>query len=192
VASFAGLAVAAANAVVDFPLHIPPYAIALGSLAGLMLDTGRPPPGSDGAERGATGIVAGPPFSIAVAGLALAAGIAVAAAGWGRLRHDSPHALAQASASERVRSVLWAPTASYAWYYLGERFAASERLEARQFAVRCLTLAAGYDPKNYRLWSQLGTLRAILGDTAGAREAFVRARQLRSWAPVPPSLEVSP
>jgi hypothetical protein len=193
VASFAGLAVAGANAVVDFPLHIPPYAIALGSMVGLMLDTGRRSPADDGGtETVKNGSAGGPPFSVVVAAVALAASLAVAATGWGRLRHDSPNWMQQASAEERVRSVLWAPTSSYAWYYLGERFAVAERPEAQRFAVRCLRVAVGCDPKNYLFWSQLGTLLAILDDAAGARKAFTRARELRSWAPVPSAWEGSP
>jgi Flp pilus assembly protein TadD len=50
----------------------------------------------------------------------------------------------------------------------------------------------GCDPKNYLFWSQLGTLLAILDDAAGARKAFTRARELRSWAPVPSAWEGSP
>jgi hypothetical protein len=50
---------------------------------------------------------------------------------------------------------------------------------------RWISQAAAYDPKNYRLWKELGDLRLYLGDRAGARQAYDRVKALRPWVQVP-------
>jgi tetratricopeptide (TPR) repeat protein len=92
--------------------------------------------------------------------------------------------LKQAEARALARAIVWAPTSSHAWYYLGRescRLSFTPASPRYRYGECCLSLAAAYNPHNYRMWYQLGYTRLTAGDLRGADEAFDRALALRPW-----------
>ena len=177
----AAVIAAAAHACLDFPLHVPLYAVTLGSLLGLRLAPAETATAS-GAPQGAQRMAAA--AAPAVVGLALIAVLANSVYG-AMYRLDSYEFAPLAGPGSLTRAVQWAPTSWQAWYYLGRVATAASTADRDpnlySYGVRCVTRAAEYDPQNYRLWYQLGMLRRSLGDHAGAGEAFARATRLRPW-----------
>jgi O-antigen ligase len=170
------LVVAAVHALFDFPLVLPLYAVMLASMAGLLL------PADIRAPRTSALLVA-----LALIGLTATAWASGTCREMRRL--DSPHSLADADPRELRQALIWSPNYYEVWAQLG-RYAYGAGIERRDRALsgigeRCLTQAAAYDRQNYRLWYQLGSMRLSLGDRDGARAAFARARELRSWLDIP-------
>jgi len=169
----AGAAAAAgAHALGECALHLPLYAVTLASIVGLAL---RPPPAA-----GAAGARRGGPALICLACLAL-----LTPAWRDMQRLDAPDELWVANARDVARALIGAPTSWQAWYEFGRRVAALERPGAGRLAEACVSRATECDPNNYRLWLAAGHYRLASKDYAGARRAFARARQLRSWVEVP-------
>jgi O-antigen ligase len=166
------LTVTGVHCLVDFPAHLPLYALVLGSLAGLLL----PPPASS--------LAACLPAGLGLLGAAVLALTPVA-----NLRNmDDPTYLYTARYKDLHRALVWAPTSS-AWLDLGRSmFREGANRESREICVvgeKFMTRAAELDPRNYRLWQELGNTRASLRDYDRATDAFRRAHELRSWLPIP-------
>jgi hypothetical protein len=177
-ASVGAVAAAAAHAVVEFALHIPLYAVMLGTVAGAGFDASGHEestafPGAGGARRERRQAL----------GLGVALLVAVF---WGRdMRLDSPAVLRDAPLEKRVRALVLAPTSWHAWYHLARKVRRLDTPGAGEFAESCMSQAVAYDPNNYRLWLAVGKQRLKIDDRAGARAAFARVRELRYWVSVP-------
>jgi len=170
VAAVGALAVAATHALVDFPLHLPLYAITLATLAGCLwpLHTETEPP-----TTGRWPHVVG----IAIAALVLSLGSAI--------RLDAPGLLSGAGTPQLMRALVWAPTSALAWRRLCATLSENDSPQYRRLGERCLTQAADYDPNNYPLWRRLGEVREGLGDNRGANAANRRVEALRDWIKLP-------
>ena len=172
------LAVTAIHCFFDFPAHLPLYAFVLGSLAGLLLTpekkAGRP-------ARWTTML----PALIALIG---AVGITCYHPGDMRTM-DDPNYLYNAKYRELHRALVWAPTSS-AWLYLGRTMLKEGSITGNgplcSEGATFMTRAAMLDPKNYRLWYELGQVRLSLNDHQRATEAFQQAQKLRAWMTPPP------
>ena len=174
-ASIGALAAAATHAAFDYTLHIPLYAITAAALVGLILSPASPP-----IEAGWRRVGAATPALLHVAAACL---LAMA---YGRqLYSDSEFWLGNATMPQLARALTWTPTSQFAWYFFGQRAARLGTPESNLFARQCYARAVAYDPKNYRLWDHVGYERLELGDSAGAREAFARVKELRDWMSVP-------
>lgn len=173
------LSVTAIHSLFDFPAHLPLYALALGSLAGLLLT---PAPGTSPRARW----VAMLPAGVALIGTAIITFYHPADV----RTMDDPNYLYKAKYRELHRALIWAPTSS-AWLYLGRAMMKEGTVmmntplcnKAETFMTRAATL----DPKNYRLWYEIGQVRLSLSNQQGATEAFQRAQALRSWL-TPPAI----
>lgn len=171
---------AAVHSMMDFPLHIPIYAITLASLFGLLLPFSFPSTRQIHLGKRFHGTV--PVTATASALAALVLGLV-----WGRFqRLDSASVLSRAALPTVRHALAWAPTSSEAWQQLGRTTVVIERNpETLRFRESCVTQAVAYDPNNYRIWNTLGELRNDLGDRESAAEAFARVKELRDWYPVP-------
>lgn len=176
-AAAGAVAMAALHAMFDFALLVPVYAIALASVIGLALPV--PHGGGNGRLLRLTPALVG-----------LIAAALLGSRDADRLRRlDSHTSLHTAGATELRKALVWAPTSWHAWYYLG-RDASAEGVRRRDPALcrlgeSWMTHAAWCDPRNYRLWMQVGHARLALGDTSGAKAAFDRAKELRYWLSIP-------
>jgi O-antigen ligase len=169
-AAIAALAAAATHALVDFPLHLPLYAIIATSFTALMW------PASTCGQR---------PYRAMwphVLGVVIAACIWIAGS---FIRLDSPGLISGADVSTISRALVCTPTSPLAWRRLGVRLADAPQLQNQRLGERCLTQAATYDPNNYPLWRRLGKLRQDLGDNRGANKAYRRVEALRDWIKLP-------
>lgn len=167
------LGAAMVAAFVDFPQHIPLYAVCLAAVVGCAV----PPPSFPRPwDRWGTASVC------AAAVLVL---LFLCAPDVRRLRQDDPVWMSDASADSLALALRAAPTSSYAWYYLGRKGWTPGNPRAMAFAETCMDSAVHYDPQNYKLWKELGLLRLNRGDRDGARLAFRRVKELRSWVAVP-------
>jgi len=161
-AAVAALAVAATHALVDFPLHLPLYALTLAMLAG-MLASGADAPGN------------GSPWPSAVGLLMLLALLPA------DLKLDDDGRLGRAGFPDTARALAAAPASPVAWRRLAALLWQTNTETTRRLSARCLTQAAAYDPNNYPLWKHLGERRMQLGDVRSAIEANRRAKALRPW-----------
>ena len=166
------LTVSAIHCFYDFPAHLPLYALVLGILAGLLLS----PPSR-------------PAWTSLPAGLGLAGALLLSLSQPERLKQlDDPLYLHTAKYRELNQALVWAPT-SPAWLYLGRAMIREGSTRGSQELCaegeKFVTRAAMLDPKNYRLWYELGEIRLAMKDTPRAVEAFQKAHELRSWM-VPP------
>jgi O-antigen ligase len=173
------LAVVATHALVEFVLHLPLYAFTVAALVtchpSLAPATRTPPP-------------PGPRPSLCGACLpALTLAAILALAPWHApiQRFDSLGFASAADAAALVHALSWAPTSPHLWVRLGERFADADNPATRRLGDRAATIGLEYDPHNCMLWVRLGHLRLRLGDRRGAKAAFDRASELRSWIKVP-------
>jgi len=164
------LAVAATHALVDFPLHLPLYAITVATLVGSLWPAQDNEGGYDASRW--PHIV-----SIAIATLMLGLGPAC--------RLGSSRQLSGASTPQIIRTLTWAPTSALVWRRLCAKLSMSPSEPVRRFGERCLTQAAKYDPNNYPLLRRLGAVRQALGDNRGANEAYRRIEALRDWIKLP-------
>jgi len=172
IVSLAGaLTVTAVHCLFDFPAHLPLYAVVLGTLIGLFLPGVRP-------------------LVILPAVIGLVGALVISLNQPGELKTlDDPAYLNTARYKDLQHALIWAPTSSYAWLYLGHamiREGSSREdyalcLEGEKFSTR----ASELDPQNYRLWFELGKTREILKDYDRATEAYQHANQLRVWMGVP-------
>jgi O-antigen ligase len=167
----AGAAAAAAmHAMGDFALHSPLYAAVFAALLGLAL----PPPSSTSTRYPWTAL------------LCLGGALALYPAHAGMQRLDSSRDLRPTDIREIQDALLWAPTSRDAWSYLGWCSVKTGGTNAHAFAERCLAQAAAYDPKDYLTWLDLGSFRLQkIKDYPGARAAFGRVRELRTWVELP-------
>lgn len=169
-AAISAVAVTAIHAIVDFPLHLPLYAIIAATLAGYLW------PSTDEAIPGDTSkwphVVA-----IAIAAVALSLGTAI--------RLDSSGLLSGARAPRLTRALVWTPTSALTWRRLCAELTRKGTEKHRYLGERSLTQAAEYDPNNYPLWRQLGDVREALGDNRGANQAYRRVEELRDWIKLP-------
>lgn len=177
------LAVTATHCLFDFPAHHPLYALVLGSLVGLLI---APAPVANKASRW---IALMPP------GIALIGTLIITCFHAPDLKTmDDPNYLYQAKNRELHRALIWAPT-SPAWLYLGRSMFKEGSITRNghlcQQAELFMSRAAELDPKNYRLWYEVGQIRLDLKDHARAAEAFKNAQSLRSWM-TPPTIPGSP
>ncbi len=180
------LTVTGIHCLFDFPAHLPLYALVIGSLIGLLLQS---KPSAEGSES--------PPYPvqkylvwILPGAIGLIGTLVISLNHPQQLRNlDNPAYLYTAKYRELHRALIWAPT-SPAWLYLGRTmFKEGVNREARDLCTQGETLithAAQLDPQNYRLWFELGQIRLSLGDNARATEAFQRAKALRAWMSPPP------
>jgi O-antigen ligase len=185
VAAAAALAAAAAHALVDFPMHLPLYAITLAAITGLLW----PIPGDDGTD--------GPPrYATEVPALTRWMGAAGFATALLLLcvdtRLDMAGRIGSANLADTSRALAGAPTSPVAWRRLAALLWQNGTPPAQALAERCLTQAAAYDPNNYPLWTRLGDMRRDLGDKPGAMDAYRRVKSLRDWVNVPTHLPEDP
>jgi O-antigen ligase len=172
------LTVTAIHCLIDFPTHLPLYALVLGTLTGLLF---APPPMATIRHR----VTALGPALIALMGTVL-----ICLQGTGELKRlDDPFVLYHAKNRELQKALIWAPT-SAAWLYLGYSLLKEGNMThnvplCRQ-AEGFITRAALLDPQNYRLWYEVGQIRLSLDDPQRATEAFQRAQALRAWMTPPP------
>lgn len=178
VACSGALAVAAVHSLFDFPTHLPLYALALGSMAGLLLPP--PVPATRRLKR-----LAMLPLIVAVTG----SGALLCSHPASLKNMDDPAYLQKARYRDLHQALVWAPT-SVTWLYLGHAMyregATRMSPELSKAGETFMTQAALLDPQNYRLWYEVGEIRLALRDNSGAREAFGRAHTLRSWMHAPP------
>jgi hypothetical protein len=169
-AAVSAIAVAATHALVDFPLHLPLYAITVTSLLGFLW--------SPHTTQCRYHAAKWPHF----AGIAVALGVLLLGS---KARLDAPGLLSGADTPTTTRALVWAPTSSLGWRRLCAKLSQEESEESRQLGERCLTQAAIYDPNNYPLWRRLGEVRQALGDNRGANQAYRRVEALRDWIKLP-------
>ena len=177
VAVMASLCTAAVHAFLDYPLHIPLYAIPLASIAGLIL------PPSLARPHGATAAArlrhALPLLCTALLSVGL---VRV----WGNQLHfDSVIHIHRGDLNMGVRAVRFSPSSAFAWYYLGRKVSKEKTHETRLLALQCLSRAGQLDPNNYKLWYRIGRRKHNLRDRPGAAQAFARVKELRDWHQVP-------
>lgn len=166
------LTVTGVHCLADFPAHLPLYALVMGSLAGLLL----PPP-------------AAPLAACWPAGLGLLGAVILSLSPVAHLRNmDDPNYLYSAKYRDLYRALVWAPTSS-AWLDLGRSIfregAIRHSHETCVLGETFMSRAAELDPRNYRLWTEVGNTRSSLKDYRRAADAFKRAHELRSWLPIP-------
>jgi len=168
-AAMAAATVATAHAFVDFPLHVPLYAVTLSLILGAALAP----------------LVPGKRMWIpAMAALAFALAVLPR---WQYVTDgDTQDALNRAdlpSLAARLRAM---PTSSQVWFNFALEAHKAAPGKSRELMRNCLTQAGAYDPNNYLLWLEIGRNRLMLGDNEGARAAFQRVHELRSWVTLPP------
>jgi len=171
------LTVAGVHCFIDFPAHLPLYALVLAGLAGTTLII---PDAASTARR----MLSASPFV-----LALLATLLISLGRPNQMRTmDSADYLYTARYRDLHRALVWAPT-SAAWLYLGRAMYREGALrsdgELCSEGERFITKAAELDPQNYRLWHELGETRQKLNDPGRAAEAFGQSHRLRSWMPGP-------
>ncbi len=174
-AATGALVAAAVHALVDFPMHLPLYALTLGSLTGMLWPAAPPtppPPGGGPDDH--------PHAWIGAAGLAACLLLPCV-----DLRLDQAGRLAGTDLTETARALAAAPSSPIAWRRLAALLWEEGTPSARTLAERCLSQAAAYDPNNYPLWRRLGDVRQELGDRRGAMDAYQRVKTLRPWVNVP-------
>jgi len=170
------VAVIAVHAGLDFPLHIPLYAVGAAVLLGLAIPR-KPRGGPAALPRLLPGLAVALPVIVGV--------LLLVDAGVGLYSADSRSRMERASPRELGRMLTWSPTAWQAWYHFGRQACLMGRPECVEFGEACIARAAECDPNNYLIWMQLGKLRLSMGNRAGARAAFARVRALREWVQVP-------
>ncbi len=168
-AAMAAGTVAAAHAFVDFPLHVPLYAMALSLILGAALAPMVPD------KR---------VWMPAVAALALAL---AALPRWQYVTNgDAQDALNQAGLPPLASLMRAMPTSSQVWFNFAVEAHKAAPEKSKDLMLSCLAQAGACDPNNYLLWLEIGKNRLMLGDNDGARAAFRRVRELRSWVTLPP------
>jgi len=165
---------------VDFPLHNPLYAFTFASMIGLMW-----PFYSDPSASSAPGRITGKSAGLTLISFAVILLVCLSISGTVPYRRDSSDHTMNAGAEELARSITWAPTSWQAWYHFGRACCIKGTREAITLGIACIDQALEYDPKNYRLWYQLGLVKLNAGDKDGADRAFERANSLRSWLKAP-------
>ncbi|HAS81371.1 MAG TPA: hypothetical protein DCS43_01515 [Verrucomicrobia bacterium] len=173
-AAVTAMAVAATHALVDFPLHLPLYALTLAILAGMLT--------KDAAEPRRRN----PPWQ-AAAGLLMLIALVPA-----DLKLDNDGRITCAGFTDTARALTAAPLSPVAWRRLAALLWQENTESSRLLSERCLTQAAAYDPNNYPLWQNLGDRRMELGDNRRAMEAYRRVKTLRAWVDVPTELPEEP
>lgn len=190
-AMIAVLATAAVHALVDFPMHLPLYALTLAALTGMLSEPG-PNRGTDartscpGEAREASAPQVNAPF-FAAAGLVIVLGLSLF-----DIQLDSAGRIGRANLPDTARALASAPTLPVTWRHLAALQWQADTTPARLLAERSLTQAATLDPNNYLLWRHLGDRRHELGDEQGKIEAYRRVKALRSWVNVPTDLPEAP
>ena len=168
-AAMAAATVAAAHAFVDFPLHVPLYAVALSLILGTALAPLLP-----GRRM----------WLPAVAALALAL---AALPRWQYVSDgDAQDAVNQAGLPSLASLMRAMPTSSQVWFNLALEAHKAAPGKSGELMRGCLAQAGACDPNNYLLWLEIGRNRLMLGDNDGARAAFRRVHELRSWMTPPP------
>lgn len=175
--------VVAVHAVFDFPLRIPVYALTVATLVGLLF---RPLPVRwPGSFLGR--LEPGPSLALFPLICCL---ILIGLHPYQRAAHllDRSSYLQRAPVQERLRAIAWSPANAQAWFFLGWQIGALDpKVYPAEYRVgeQCVARAAELDPNNYRIWRHLTAMREALGDTAGADEAWQKARTLRPWISLP-------
>jgi hypothetical protein len=168
-AAMAAGTVTAAHAFVDFPLHVPLYAITLSLILGAAL---------------------APPVPGKRIWLPAVAALALALAALPRWKYvtdgDAQDALNQAGLAPLACLMRAMPTSSQVWFNFAVEAHKASPGKSKDLMLSCLAQAGAYDPNNYLLWLEIGKNRLMLGDNDGARAAFQRVHELRSWVAVPP------
>jgi len=173
------MTVTGVHCLMDFPAHLPLYALVLGSIAGLLL-----PPLPQGLPARRRLLFSLPALIGLVGTLVILMNHPVT------LKIlDDPDYLHTSKYRNLYRALVWAPTSS-AWLYLGHAMVREGTMRGSQELCAAgesfIARAALLDPNNYKLWYQLGETRLALNMNAEAAEAFQRAHQLRSWLTPPP------
>ena len=162
----------------DFPVHLPLYALILGSIAGLLLPLAATPPSLR------SRLTAALPCLVGLAGTL----VILSQRPVDLKIMDDPNHLQNATYKTLRQALVWAPT-STAWLYLGHAMYREGYIrrsyEFSALGESLVTRAAALDPNNYRLWYELGEVRVSLNKTNEAAEAFARAQALRSWLTPP-------
>ncbi|OGV73048.1 MAG: hypothetical protein A2269_00945 [Lentisphaerae bacterium RIFOXYA12_FULL_60_10] len=173
------IATVVVNTTVDFPLKVPGYVLILVWL------TGSCAPPSPLVSRSFTRIA-----QIA-AGIMIVGSIGLACTKripWIRL--DDPALVMQLDSQTLAIALQGAPTSWHAWYAMSRHAAAIPAPQGPVLAAQCLDQATRLDPRNHRLWMQVGFYRQAQGDSPGARFAFETARSIATWMNIPePDLE---
>lgn len=170
IAAVGAIAAVATHALVDFPLHLPLYAITVSTLA-----AGLWHPAQTAARPSARFIIHTPAVFVAI--LVLSLGSAC--------RFDAPGFISGATTPQLTRALVWAPTSPLIWRRWSASLFEHGSKQHRHLAEHCLTQAATYDPNNYPLWRRLGQVRQELGDNRGANKAYRRVEALRDWIKLP-------
>jgi len=88
--------------------------------------------------------------------------------------------------NDRLAKLLtWSPTNPQILRRLAANCTRLNTRPAKELAEEFITLAAQYDPNDMDIWIQLGNIRLKCGNKPGAKEAFKKAKSIRSWAPIP-------
>ncbi len=180
-----GLALAGATAAVavhnavDFPMHIPLYAISFSLLIGLAF-----------AGRNVAFPLRLPdltvpcrPLSIVIALTGLIILLSPIFGSASLYSQDSPAYIdsPKRHPAEVVELLSSAPTSWEVWRRLGHAASVSGNPRNYKFAADCIARASTYDPKNYLLWEQLGYARLAQGNRLASERAFERMQTLRAW-----------
>jgi len=175
IATAGAIGVALTHAVFDFAPHAPLYTITLAAILGLCLAPPVP-------EHAPTLLRGQTPWTGIVA---VATTLLLMTLHRDLQNLDYLPYIERATPDAVARTLAQAPTSWQSWYYLGRHACATGKEHDAHLGERCLTQATTYDPNNYRLWLVLGQLRLSQDKTDGARDAFDRAKSLRSWLNVP-------
>jgi O-antigen ligase len=168
---------------IDFPMHVPLYALVYASIIGLALTA---VPGLT--EKRCVHIP-----RVLVLALFCATGLCIATTaaigGTAAYRTDRSDYVMSADTDELARALIWSPTSWQTWYHFGTSTWKTGKREHLEFGARCVERAVTYDPNNYLLWEAVGWARFSVGDDHGARKAYERMNSLRSWKKAPPMLD---
>jgi hypothetical protein len=171
------LAAAATHACFEFALHLPLYLLVLVVLASLAT---RP---SNNTPHKISRLLSRTSLHVTVILL-----IALAYPCFSRYtQRDSLGFISAMDAQELARYLAWAPTESHLWERLGARLPGKTDA-ARKIKRDCLEQAAAYNPLSASLQVELAQARLDDNDPASAAKALQRARQIRPWVHIPPSL----
>ncbi|MFC1497830.1 O-antigen ligase family protein [Verrucomicrobiota bacterium] len=173
-------AVAATHNAVDFPMHIPLYAIVFASLIGLSSTSNIPYSDSIPGFRLPRKLIVS--FT-AIIGLLIFFFLGIFKTT--PYKMDSTDYMTKSKPQELALILGSCPTSPNAWHYLGRAVFTKGNPLYFKFAEQCMTRSVEYDPNNYQLWEALGYARLNCGDYKGSEHAFERMHALRPWKAAP-------
>jgi hypothetical protein len=165
------LATAGIHALLDFTMHRPLYTLTFFMILGL----------SCSGLNASQGIQNFKLFDRMLAGTCMLSWLFILSFGSKIYLYDRSFYIETASMTELHEVIEWAPTYWAPWYALGKAHWDTGNPENQAYAEACISQAAIYDRNNYRIWKILCDVRTRLGMIDKADEAYMRAKELRSW-----------